>query len=322
MTDEATADSIKDWFRYRYPCTGDLARFKVYYKRQLRKYAGKYNAMGRIEGIDSTIDPMVNRYFEQLYRSNASDENTKKYGKTSNVSRETSNVTAYGRTSKDGGTITDTTAYGKITSENGTLTTATDYGKKSTSSTDVTDNTQNVADEKRAEKQTPMSADGSISTAHIAQAGEGGTISNVIGSEDWTTATAYGQTTEQSAQSNTHKGSNTAQDSGTDTQTETRRLSSENSGIDTNTRNLATTSTQGGEDTVTGTETAGTAEGGADSYTGSTMTKETNRYTGREQLTPQEALQSAIEYLQTISPAFEWLCEKMEPVFYAFFEID
>ena len=47
----------------------------------------------------------------------------------------------------------------------------------------------------------------------------------------------------------------------------------------------------------------------------------TNRYTGREGLTPQDAMMSASDYLMNYSTAFKWLCRKLESCFVMKYDI-
>ena len=58
--DEASVQSIKDWFRYREICDDD--KMETFFWRQLRLYRYKYKQMLRME--TTQFDPLVNRYFE------------------------------------------------------------------------------------------------------------------------------------------------------------------------------------------------------------------------------------------------------------------
>lgn len=85
------------------------------------------------------------------------------------------------------------------------------------------------------------------------------------------------------------------------------------------------------EDERTTASSTSTTENGSTSNTRSdTTTSErtlsgnenrTNRYTGREGLTPQDALERAQQYLKNNSPALDWLCRKLEICFIGIYDI-
>lgn len=55
--------------------------------------------------------------------------------------------------------------------------------------------------------------------------------------------------------------------------------------------------------------------------TGSNYEIKHDRYTGRDNVLPQDALKSAMNYLQNYSTAFEWLCNKLEINFIGIYDI-
>lgn len=55
--------------------------------------------------------------------------------------------------------------------------------------------------------------------------------------------------------------------------------------------------------------------------TGSAYQIKHDRYTGRDNVLPQDALKSAMNYLQNYSTAFEWLCNKLEINFIGIYDI-
>lgn len=74
----------------------------------------------------------------------------------------------------------------------------------------------------------------------------------------------------------------------------------------------------------TGTSETGTGHtSGTDNITdtGSEYSVRHERYTGRDNVLPQDALKSAMNYLQNYSTAFEWLCNKLEINFIGIYDI-
>ena len=112
--DEASVQSIKDWFRYREICDDD--KMETFFWRQLRLYRYKYKQMLRME--TTQFDPLVNRYFEAEYTTNQSTSGTNSSGTTSESSTSssdtTSGTTTYGATVTNSGqddTIHGTTVH-------------------------------------------------------------------------------------------------------------------------------------------------------------------------------------------------------------------
>lgn len=112
--DEASVESIKDWFRYREICDDD--KMETFFWRQLRLYRYKYKQMLRME--TTQFDPLVNRYFEAEYTTNQSTSGTNSSGTTSESSTSssdtTSGTTTYGATVTNSGqddTIHGTTVH-------------------------------------------------------------------------------------------------------------------------------------------------------------------------------------------------------------------
>lgn len=99
--DEASVQSIKDWFRYREIC--DDEKMETFFWRQLRMYRYKYKQMLRMETVD--FDPLVNRYFEAEYTTNQSTigSNTG----SSSVESETTSDTTTANTTSYGATVTN-----------------------------------------------------------------------------------------------------------------------------------------------------------------------------------------------------------------------
>ena len=118
---------------------------------------------------------------------------------------------------------------------------------------------------------------------------------------------------------------------GSQQQTDTSGSSS-NSGSSTNSGTSETTSsgTTGNTNTTTGTDETVTVTSGTRTGTGSDEgTKETEftkdglireQWTGRDNLTPQEALKSAMSYVKT-SSAFVWLRKELEVCFLSVYEV-
>lgn len=113
--------------------------------------------------------------------------------------------------------------------------------------------------------------------------------------------------------------------SGTDTQTISgQEKTTENSSVNDTTDNTRTDSgTEDGSYADNGTKSSkGTSEGSIKATAQTQDQKSTtNRYTGREGLTPQEALKSALEYLRTNPPCIVWLCSMLEHNFIRVYDI-
>lgn len=99
--DEASVESIKDWFRYREIC--DDTKMDTFFWRQLRMYRYKYKQMLRMETVD--FDPLVNRYFEAEYTTNQST--TGSNTGSSSVESETTSDTTTSNTTNFGATVTN-----------------------------------------------------------------------------------------------------------------------------------------------------------------------------------------------------------------------
>lgn len=140
-----------------------------------------------------------------------------------------------------------------------------------------------------------------------------GIIKGTITDDNLTEKTSKDETNEKGLQ--TVNGSFTEQNNGTSTNkgTETGSVTSVN---ETNnnvvSNNSVNTNEEGNSSTI-------------DSMTGNQNTTENlknrNRYTGREGLTPQDAMRSAEEYLLGYSPAFQFIIDKLEINFIAIYDI-
>ena len=72
--------------------------------------------------------------------------------------------------------------------------------------------------------------------------------------------------------------------------------------------------------TVTSDQNTG-SNSGSEETTGSNYQIKHDRYTGRDNVLPQDALKAAMNYLQNYSTAFEWLCNKLEINFIGVYDI-
>ena len=232
--------------------------------------------------------------------------------------------------------LRDTNAHtGTITDAGNTnATDSTSNSKTEGATTNVTGSTDGKS--KSANKTAPMSA---------VNAG-GGTGDGDLANLDFTYATGYAQTdTETSSTTGTTtSGSSTENGSATrvsndtniktmantDTSTRTGSVTESttpttntsektNESASTTTTSYANGSVIEREDTntVVGTNGGSNTSESESSTSGTTVSNQnsTNRYTGREGLTPQEAMMSASDYLMNYSTAFRWLCRKLDSCF-------
>lgn len=105
--DEATIQSVKDYFHYREICDDD--KMELFFWRTLNMYRARYKAILRVESID--FDPLVNKYFEGQFQGSNSATGSSS-GTTSGNNRNTetlgTTVTTQGSHSdSESGTRTD-----------------------------------------------------------------------------------------------------------------------------------------------------------------------------------------------------------------------
>lgn len=171
---------------------------------------------------------------------------------------------------------------------------------------------------------------------------------NVQKAQDVTKETDYGKYTETETESGgetrTKTGGHTVGVSGNETRSISQKIiKDEGTGTESGTDVLTgdRRGTESGTDTRNDTKTGtrkGTDEGFVtdndnrqEDVTGSSSTEKTdtttadriatNRYTGRDGLTPHDAMKGAIQYLMDYPPCIKWLIQQLEPCFIQVFDI-
>lgn len=211
----------------------------------------------------------------------------------------------------------------------------------STGETHNTSDSSNDSVTRNASKAAPMSASGVTSAA----AGEGQAPGPHLSNLDFSYASQYTQQDNAGRdigkndenRSETRTETVTTNDSGSDTRKETtsgsERVNGNRSGQTTDTHDENKTDTESTNDDIirNGTvhayqldQRAYTDEGTSrkeDTVTTQTSDTSTNRITGREGLTPQEAKRQAEEYLRRFNPAIEWFLGVLETCFIGIYDI-
>lgn len=346
--DEATIGSIYDWFRFRTIC--DDERFDVFYGRQLELVLPRYYKLLRLETTD--FDALVSVYRERQVSdsrtSSETSETTETHTGTETDAYTSSVIRTPDLTEAASGTLSEestrtpdiTVAESSSTSnetertpnltvqDSGSNTSTTETDTSSTSSSESEGESDNV--NRSVSKQNPQS----ISYA-AATAGEIPTL-------DWQYPTTQAQSDAHNTNSSESSGSNTSSSDSetngttTNTQTTTGTDTTESTGSASNTQHTTGTEENERESntqnivTNTGTETISEAsndtkgkslsiDGDVDKSNSSEGLRQ-EIYTGRDGLTPQEALREAMSYVK-ISSAFEWLKENLEIVFVSVYDI-
>lgn len=254
--DEATQQSIYDWYQYREVCDEE-DKFKRFFRRKLAINAYQYNQLIRLQYTD--FDPLVNSYHESLTQNRAEHAGSISVENTGNTS----------------GSVSDNVLHASTETTRHTGTVGSVGNSATTTSEESTDDIKNLA----------RSFPGS--TIYPTQIGGG-----VPDKLDWTHASGQ----EETDSTGTRSSSNTGSDS------------------HTRTDNLIDESTGSGSETGTHT-TSGTSASTSASSTAGTQESATNYIsTGRDGLTPQEALKQAMEYVKK-SDAFDWLRVELEECF-------
>lgn len=354
--DEATISLIEDRFYFREIC--DDEKMTRFFQRTLDTVRDRYRQILRIETIK--FDPLVSKYFEGEFTTDGSEDSMKMGTHNDTTENEGTNYqhqTNYEHTDNDFATVVDYEKtwghkdadgeYSKSGSDSKDTNAATTGNTRSQHTTNIVGRTDSESDEhtegsvdtsfidRHALKQAPMSASG-------VGAGEGGYLTGL----DFNYASMYEQ--------NDHKANTT--DNGTTKHTEGNATNSEtNQGNaqdynynSTSSHELAGNSESGSNEdhdvyqdekqknysdnrdlTTDGYNTVEGHTGGTNIVTGSNneIVNASNyqirhdRYAGRDNVLPQDALKAAMNYLQNYSTAFEWLCNKLEINFIGIYDI-
>ena len=247
------------------------------------------------------------------------------------------------------GSGTNTEEYHDNKTTNGTLVSAVSNNRevKSTTTGNSTGETHTASDSsndsvaRNASKAAPMSASGVTATA----AGEGQAPGPHLGNLDFSYASQYAQQDNAGRnigkndenKSETRSDTTTTKETDSDTRQDTTSGSEtgtgKRSGKTTETRDENKTDTEATKDVITRDgnvhayqvdQRAYTDEGTSrkeDTVTTQTSDTSTNRITGREGLTPQEAKRQAEEYLRRFNPAIEWFLGVLETCFIGIYDI-
>lgn len=232
-----------------------------------------------------------------------------------------------------------TSDVGSTQASDTTGSTTSNYGSASNSAT-------TAGSTKAANKTAPMDASGDIT---VTTASDG---SKSITGLDFSYATGFSETDSTSKSSGTSSNTATSTTSGTGQKTgsssnthtiNTGDVNTKTGSITTTTAQAVNGSTSDGTNesvTVTSYDTGSVIEKentGSDtesinvSHSGTASTSQTdsgthsrtstNRYTGREGLTPQEGMMSATDYLMNYSVAFKWFVNKLDSCFIMLYDV-
>ena len=314
--DEATVASIGKWFKYRIVC--DDFRFDDFFDRQLDLVLPRYNKLIRLENTE--FDALVNIYRERQVTDTGSESGT-----------ESNSIEKEGIVSRSGQTTTvrtpdleDETVRTPNLTEQGVRTpnlTVTENGETSSSS-----NTDTTSHNEGETTSTGTNDTSSVSKQNPQSISYGASVAGQVPALDWSYPSSQQQT------HGTNSGGGTSESDGTGSTDTSQSGTSENTqtttGTDTNVNtttgtDTSTTTRTGTEQTVQnvadGTTTTGSETGSKDSsLTKSNLKREI--FTGRDSLTPQDALREAMSYVKQ-SSAFAWLKEQLEVCFLSVYDI-
>lgn len=288
---------------------------ETFFWRDLEIYRARYQELVRVETIE--FDPLVNRYFEAEF----SGETSNSLSETDSFSSEGSNsATTAGTNRNDGFTSGTTTTEGTNSSTtvgeaSGTSNSTTTTSDTNTISgrTDESHNIQGTSMVKSADKQAPMDASNGASPG-------GG----VLPTFNFTHATSIAQTdgknsdigTSNTTNSSTTTSSGTTGVVGATTDDTSTEVNGENES--TTSSSYTTQNTGSSNTTVTSSDESESTN--TKSQSGASSVLNRNRYTGREGLTPTQAMAIASDYLMNYSTAFKWLVRNLEKNFISIYD--
>lgn len=265
---------------FKYRTICDDVRFDDFFERQLELCLPRYNKLIRLETTE--FDSLVSVYRERQVVDIS----------TSEGSETTSGTKTAVTSDTDGRTTTRTPDL--TTTDSGASSSGTESSGSSSNSTDTTGGTTN--ENVSVAKQNPQS----ISYGSGVVAGE-------IPALDWQYPSAQNQSKSTMEYVN-HNVDSTGSTSSTN----------KTSGTTSNTNVLSGTDTTVESGTRSGNQSI-TDENSVDRESSSNSTKR-EIFTGRDGLTPQDALASAMRYVKT-SSAFVWLKEQLEVCFLSVYDI-
>lgn len=315
--DDDTKSAIYDWFQFRHVV--DDEKFGVFFRRRLSISSRRYEQLLRVELTE--FDPLVSTYRERQLKQSGT------LGKSGTNKNSTTRTGSNTTTTKESGTDTTTgTRTPNLTTTdtpNVTETRKDTYGQTNTRTGSETDeetrngttSRETEADAVNVQKQAPQSI-----AYSSASDGE-------IPALDWQYMTSQAQAKNTSSETG-------STDDSTDREHTYNSVKDAKGGSDTSelSRTGSNTTKQTGTEATEANVTYGktvtvtSSPDNVDTSEGSTQDTETRDFvdqeiwTGRDGLTPQEALQKARDYI-IISNAFAWLRNQLEPCFLAIYDV-
>lgn len=314
--DEATVNSIFKWFKHRIVC--DDFRFDDYFDRQLDLVLPRYNKLIRLENTE--FDALVNVYRERQVTDTGSDgghitDTLTKGTKTVHNSSDT--------TTRTPELDTTTTREPDLTVTNTRLPNLTVENKNVTNSKNTTQGHSNSHGFNETNGHNGTKA---VSKQNPQSISYGSSVAGEIPDLDW----SYPSSQQQNYSDNfshtnneSHSGSSTTSEvHGGSTDNQTTKGSDKNTQV-TNGEDV-TTVEERGTDTTVKVVNEGTSHTGSDVNVKEINTSSSNLkreiFTGRDNLTPQDALREAMSYVKQ-SSAFAWLKEQLEVCFLSVYDI-
>ncbi len=309
---ETTKTLIADWFGLRTVCSDD--NFARFFRRKMNSCALRYANLSRIEL--TAFDPLVANYIERetIENNNKTANSVRKQetAKSENGTRDSSS------SHTDNNESTRTPDIKRTDESNDTqANTESATDKVTKSGTDnSTDNVTHTGSAQGDHKEMDKIAPQSISYE--------GAVAGNIPNLDWRYATSQKQAQENKTDNSTDNTEHTGSTSGED--------NTEHTGNNTgNTNHTGESHESGNEKTVgsvtgsqTGHEESNSSGTGSIDESGNSSESEDSRRrereSGRGGLTPQEALRTAVSYLET-SSAWEWLRRELETCFLCIYDI-
>lgn len=304
IIDEATISNIHKWYGLRTLC--DDEHFSIFYERQLELVLPRYNKLIRLENTE--FDAMVNSYRERQVLDMGSEQGSENSEKINNT---TDNEMREVNSSDTDRSVTDSNSTAVRTPD---LTVASDSSNTSTSNADTENHSEGGTTgsgsntSRSVAKQNPQSI--SYQGAAV------GSIPNL----DWQFPSAQNQSDGTSESATTSENDSTG--STDTTQTGTSSDTQTTTGTDTNVNNGQTITNSNGSTEKTEEITRGkrASENGEIETLKTTTGTKREQWTGRENLTPQNALTEAMRYVKT-SSAFAWLKEQLDVCFLSIYDI-
>ena len=306
-----------------------------------------------LKGTENTHN--ISAISEQAKNDNDST-GTVTYGKSTTQTRDDTETDTLGHATTRSGNVKNEVSRDNKDITSGAVEHLTDYGKQVSNNAIGKNESTAINDNKKVNSELPMSTtDISIAalTDSVKAATSTGTAtekdptelnagfsqSNGISKLNWDAASTQQQVTTATKNGsvnhdithNTETGSDKVTDTYKDytighkgTESETTAytgLTDQLSGTDLKNVKGTGTALNSGSDSNTGHMSQSSNKTTAADGSAEKSNRHTEQYSGRHGLTPQSALSESIDYLQSSSPAFKWLCNKLEICFMGVYEI-